>query len=550
VSIIVLNLNGAALLRTLLSSFARFNRYSAIDIIVVDHHSSDDSIAVLEAWQPQLPLTIVRCLENFSFSFSCNRAAEIATGEFLLLLNSDVEFTGDIVGRMVGATQDTGGAVGLKLYKNRVGGTAGNAVHHIGVRFKWYFSRRFFGNYNAIPVPGDEGIQAASAHFPAVTAALMMCRRDDYLALGGCSELYAYGYEDIDLCLKYRFGYARPVISLNDVSASHGDGRTRFVQISKPKHRIWQKYNAGVFKRRCGYAVRREAALKLFTDDGSYWGRRANIGIITASDRVWAKIKPLVDAVASVQGWSPCRLRPGGHGYDMRDVDLLIAVDLALDMEGLRHRSPAMLAMAWNLEESIDEESRDLSVFDCVLAGDANLADALERAVQMPVAVIEPSAEGARALLEAIVHNLAVCHRFAIKWAPGGDRDFAERVARLLRRAGHPSRIDPPAQWYATDTIRDDVVLLLPGAACAPQSGAINLAVGQNVGGPDIDGHLPLAEPGDFVAALMDSISVLHSARMRGPTDPPLRSTARPSGLIFEGWGGRQDPLRELLDRE
>ncbi len=38
---------------------------------------------------------------------------------------------------------------------------------------------------------------------PVVTGAFMVCRRTEFIELGGFCESYFYGYEDVDLCLKY-----------------------------------------------------------------------------------------------------------------------------------------------------------------------------------------------------------------------------------------------------------------------------------------------------------------------------------------------------------
>ena len=61
------------------------------------HSSADASLAVAAKWAKRLPLTIVRCARNHSFSYSCNRAAERAGGEYLLLLNNDSVWVEDIL---------------------------------------------------------------------------------------------------------------------------------------------------------------------------------------------------------------------------------------------------------------------------------------------------------------------------------------------------------------------------------------------------------------------------------------------------------------------
>ena len=43
-----------------------------------------------------------------------------------------------------------------------------------------------------------------------VTAVVCLCRRADYLAIGGFCEDYIYGYEGVDLCLELTLGLGRP----------------------------------------------------------------------------------------------------------------------------------------------------------------------------------------------------------------------------------------------------------------------------------------------------------------------------------------------------
>jgi GT2 family glycosyltransferase len=513
VSLAILNLNGAALMRRLLSSLERFNRYATIEIIVVDHGSSDDSVAAIEEWQGRLPILLVACRDNYSFAFSCNRAAEIARGEFLLLVNNDIEWSAGLIDRMVAALQANVGVAGIKLQE-------GGAIGHIGVRFDWYPKLRFVGNYNAAPAPGDEALAAAPAAFPAVTGAVMMCRREEYLRFGGLSEAYAYGYEDIDYCVKARLGAGQEVVSLNDVAAVHGDGRTRYGEISRARHDEWRRHNRAMFARRCGYAIRREAWAKLFADDGSYWGRRPTVAFVATAERDWAKAKPLAERLGAEFAWPVKRLRQSWRGLDLTGIDLLMICDEALDLRRLRHRHPAMLSLAWGADETARPP------FDGATAA------------------TEPAA-----LRDALLRILTERHRIVIKATPESDRAVLTDLAAALRGAGQIVRIDPPARWNAPDTIRDDVVLIFDGAeVCAPQGGKINLTLGgARAGEPEIDRRLALSEPAALARTVLDAVAALHPARLRGPSDPPLTSRAQPPGRTIAGWEGQDDRLRALL---
>src|SRR5690242_13371337 len=57
------------------------------EIIVIDNHSADDTVARLSREFPDIML--LRNESNLGFSKACNRAAKAARGQFLCFLNSD-----------------------------------------------------------------------------------------------------------------------------------------------------------------------------------------------------------------------------------------------------------------------------------------------------------------------------------------------------------------------------------------------------------------------------------------------------------------------------
>src|SRR5688500_9229631 len=74
---------------------------SDVQVVVVDNGSADDTGAFLEGWRAETIgppwKTVVRSPANLGFAAGANLAVQHATGKYLLLLNNDVEFTGDLV---------------------------------------------------------------------------------------------------------------------------------------------------------------------------------------------------------------------------------------------------------------------------------------------------------------------------------------------------------------------------------------------------------------------------------------------------------------------
>jgi GT2 family glycosyltransferase len=516
VSVIILNLNGAALLETALASFYRVNRYPAIQIILVDHASADDSLAVARKWARVLPVTIVPCAENHTFSYSCNRAAEFAAGEFLLLLNNDIVLIEDAIGRMVAAMEHRASAVGLKLFRR----SADCRLNHIGIRFRWNYRYLALQPYNAVPSAADRQIAPNPAQFPAVTAAALLCRRRDYLAVGGLCEDYVYGYEDVDLCLKLRTRVGRPVLCLNDVGAIHGEGGTRRRKTPKARRSEWFHHNFAVLERRFGYLVRREATKKLFADDGSYWGRRPVVRAAAPPSNL--AIRRVFDALARSGRWMVRQSAEGGD-YNLDAVDLLIVANPDYRLARVRHRRPHMFSAAWVIGDLARWQRHPLETHDLLLIGDAAGAVRLLRERGLRAAVLDPHDPACPDRLVAlIVAGLDTSHRVAIKTTKPEQIRFAGGLAGWLRRAGLRVRIDPPGYWRARETIRDDIAILLPGPArCPPLPGKINLVCG-GTPHPAADANLLMSRPETLASAILGAIAALHPRRMHGEPDPPL----------------------------
>lgn len=106
VSIVVVNYNGASILEHFLQS-VRSCDYAALEILVVDNASIDDSVARLE---PMEDVVVVASPSNLGFGRGCNLGAEQARGDLLLFANPDVELYPDAISVMVDDLLETPGA--------------------------------------------------------------------------------------------------------------------------------------------------------------------------------------------------------------------------------------------------------------------------------------------------------------------------------------------------------------------------------------------------------------------------------------------------------
>ena len=148
----------------------------------------------------QLPFTVAFCGANLGFAGANNRAARLARGRHLLLMNSDVfprepGWARRMLDVYAGLTQP--GLLGFKLLFED------GSVQHAGMSFRphppwsdlWINTHPYKGQ-SAQGLTGVRDVEAVTAACALVDAAL-------YRELGGLSEDYIVGdFEDSDLCLR------------------------------------------------------------------------------------------------------------------------------------------------------------------------------------------------------------------------------------------------------------------------------------------------------------------------------------------------------------
>lgn len=205
VSIIIPTRNQQPVLQRCLESLLSQTAYPNYEILIVDNGSSDEDaveyINGLRALEGELAgrLRIVDYPEAFNFSAMNNRAAAVAQGEYLLLLNNDTavlhaEWLDEM---MAHAQRDDVGVVGAKLL------FPDGKIQHAGVLLgvKGPAEHPFIGQDPKSP--GYYARLQVDQDYSAVTGACLLVRKALYDEVGGldAAEL-AVSYSDIDLCLK------------------------------------------------------------------------------------------------------------------------------------------------------------------------------------------------------------------------------------------------------------------------------------------------------------------------------------------------------------
>ena len=202
ISIIIPNKDHTDDLEVCLKSLYEKSSYKNFEVIIVENNSTEkETFEYYEVLsQKHSNIKIVTWEGNFNYSAINNFGVNYAKGEYILLLNNDVEILNDncLEEMLMFAQRKDVGAVGAKLYYSDdtvqhagvilgLGGTAGHAHKHFNRTHPGYMARA-----------------SIAQNLSACTAACLMMRRDVFDEVGGLDESFAVAFNDVDLCMKIR----------------------------------------------------------------------------------------------------------------------------------------------------------------------------------------------------------------------------------------------------------------------------------------------------------------------------------------------------------
>lgn len=234
VSIIIPNKDESETLAQCLESIER-SSYQNYEIIIVENNSEkEETFAYYEKIQSDR-IRIVFWPDEFNYSAINNFGASEAKGDYLLLLNNDVQvITEDwLEGLLSNCQREDVGIVGAKLFY------PDDTIQHAGIVIG-------IGGVAGAVFTGLPGVYSGYLHkasiqqnLSAVTAACMMVKRSVYEELGGLEEKLKVAFNDVDFCLRARDkGYL--VVYNPEVKLYHYESKSRGTEDSKEKIRRFQ----------------------------------------------------------------------------------------------------------------------------------------------------------------------------------------------------------------------------------------------------------------------------------------------------------------------
>jgi GT2 family glycosyltransferase len=246
---------------------------------------------------------------NTGFSAACNRGVRAGRGDFVVLLNNDVDCRADFLERLIvpfGDDESVGSVAALLLTPGE------EAIESFGLAA----DPTVAGYPRLRGLPGPNARRAGTV-LVGPSGAAAAFRRHAWDAVGGLDEaVFAYG-EDVDLALRLRTaGWATAAVS--DAVAIHKGSASAVARSS------WQRYQGGFsrgyFLRRYGVLRRRTALRALATE-----------GIVVVGDALVFS-HDVAALRGRIAGWRAARGLPrhGPPPEDAIDNDITFAQSLRL----------------------------------------------------------------------------------------------------------------------------------------------------------------------------------------------------------------------------
>lgn len=198
VSVVILNWNGAEMLRTFLPSVVKYTNPELAEVCVADNGSTDNSVDIVRDEFPSVRLISFK--ENYGFAEGYNKVMDNVDTDYVVLLNSDVEVTEGWIEPILSYMESHKDVAACQpkilsyhdKKKFEYAGASGGYIDKYGYPF---CRGRVFDSLET-----DNGQYDTPADIFWASGAAMFVRRDVYVAVGGLDPKFFAHMEEIDLC--------------------------------------------------------------------------------------------------------------------------------------------------------------------------------------------------------------------------------------------------------------------------------------------------------------------------------------------------------------
>ncbi len=202
VTIIIPTKDALEITRQAINSIIEKTDYNNFEILLVDNNSTNpEALDYFELLNRHEKCSVLKYPKPFNYSAINNFAVQHALGDYVLLLNNDVEVINrEWLKEMLShAIRPDIGCVGAKLlYPNETIQHAGIVTGLGGVAGHPF-------RYQSNAIPGYMNRLQCIQNYSAVTAACLLVKKSIYHEVGGLDETnLAVAFNDVDFCLKVR----------------------------------------------------------------------------------------------------------------------------------------------------------------------------------------------------------------------------------------------------------------------------------------------------------------------------------------------------------
>lgn len=201
ISILIPNKDHIDDLKKCLDSVKEKSTYTNWEIIVIENNSTEErTFEYYRQIQLDPRFKVVTWSGEFNYSAINNYGVQYAKGDYILLLNNDIEvITPDWLEQMLMFAQRADvGAVGAMLYY------PDNTIQHAGVIVGLGGVAGHSHKYTPKGDPGYMNRLTIAQNYSCVTAACLLTSRKVWEAVGGLDENFKVAFNDVDLCMRIR----------------------------------------------------------------------------------------------------------------------------------------------------------------------------------------------------------------------------------------------------------------------------------------------------------------------------------------------------------
>ncbi len=201
ISILIPSCNHTDDLDKCIKSIENLSTYRNFEIIVIENNSNSETFEYYKTLEQYENVSVVVYkTDTFNYSAINNFGAQFASGEYLLLLNNDIEVISPswLEEMLMFAQRPDVGAVGAKLYY------PDDTIQHAGVVVGLGGVAGHSFVHNSRSSVGYFGRCAMQQNISAVTAACIMVPRRVWDQINGLDESFAVAFNDIDMCMRIR----------------------------------------------------------------------------------------------------------------------------------------------------------------------------------------------------------------------------------------------------------------------------------------------------------------------------------------------------------